>query len=482
MTERGWFFDGTAKNDAEVAPYSAAEYARITNMLYSTDGAYVLYAGNRLEVTRQSSTAVNVATGAALIYGYHYTNSDNVTVTLDPNESDYPRWDRIVVEVNTNTGEHGVKAIKGVPEEKPDPPELGRCEPIYHLPLARVYLPSGYTDIDSRYVHDERHFINNVFHQNSFSLENDFPNHRFLGWGDSVDSRSPLGNGVQRYPLPGWTSTDGGSDIVAAPLFPSMTWGRCAKVTGGTVDAGWYTYLFQRGVATVRLLIRVDKGEAGILLLGGAGSITMPATTTEQEVIIRYTSDVPNLLSVFNITAGAEYTFGDIRVGQGYVVADENTYYDQYVLFEKPMLNNKFFSSFGGVEGVPLDNLSTGNQIIPLGDWGTDLDGDEVIPDINYVAPWQARIKSLILLWSANDSGSAASNTTQALLRTVRYEAQVWAVSRIQLQAEANDQRRHTQAFFPVYDNEFGHFAELEYTTSGTGTMDIQIAVVGVII
>lgn len=492
MTERSYFHDGTAQSHASAAPYTVDQFARLTALVHATSGKYVLPEElNNLEVTSPGGTAtVNVNSGKAFIEGYWYENDASVSLTIAANASTYGRWDRIIVEIDTEAETATLRVLQGVPARTPDPPTLNTCATKLQLSLARVYMPAAGVQTQSYYVHDERHFANNAYHQNYCSTNNDFPNHRFLGWGDSTNSFAKTG--TIRQPMPGWTPITGGagSDLRAAPLFDSMGWGRCVEnYYAANRGDGWETVLLSNEnvatMTTLRFLIRVDTGY--VVISYGGVTLRMPPCATEQEVIIRASLSGYQTLSFANDSYdfvwtedANQFVFGDFRLSQGYVIASEDTPFDQYVFYNNPTLNEKIEDAYT-VPPTSLVNLSTGNQAILFADWGTDDDEDGIIADFYYIPSFLNGIKAFILRLRANDSGSAGAANTNVRLRGNRRTSVTEYLMRGEIGNEANDQEKYFLSVFPL-EKELSPGALVSYNASGAGTLDVQLAIVGVVI
>lgn len=111
-----------------------------------------------LQVTYDSGLNVKVSTGKALIKGYSYENTTDLTLTHNLPETTLDRIDRIVLRLDLKNASRYIKAFvkEGVASETPVAPELQRDQYIYELSLAQVRLRANTASIEASDIKDER--------------------------------------------------------------------------------------------------------------------------------------------------------------------------------------------------------------------------------------------------------------------------------------------------------------------------------------
>jgi hypothetical protein len=150
MTETSQFYDP--------GPYDCATIAAAFSR-YRGTGVLPEYL-NKLQVSHHTPEAmsVDVATGGAIIVGYHHWSSAIETLTIEAADVTHPRIDRIVVR-NTSTGSPGsavLTVIKGTAATPALAPDLTRSATVYDISLAQVSVVVGTTAITTAMITDER--------------------------------------------------------------------------------------------------------------------------------------------------------------------------------------------------------------------------------------------------------------------------------------------------------------------------------------
>lgn len=145
MAESSRFWTTNNTGDGPTAGYSAANFQQFVRETFITDTANegVLYGiGNALAVSGTSSP-VAVASGAALVYGFYYTNDASLNVTI-PTPASNPRIDRIVLRVSWAAQTVRITRIAGTEAASPSAPAMTQvANTTWDIPLATVQITTG---------------------------------------------------------------------------------------------------------------------------------------------------------------------------------------------------------------------------------------------------------------------------------------------------------------------------------------------------
>lgn len=154
MTQRSLFWDGTVGDGGPYTQQHFHDY--FFRVLLNGDGNRGVLRNweNELLVSGTSSP-VNVATGAAIVYGGFYETDAAVTVNIPTPSSGNSRYDRVVVRRNWSSQTTRISRISGVAAAAPAIPALTQSPgAIYDIPLATVLI----TDAGIVTVTDAREF------------------------------------------------------------------------------------------------------------------------------------------------------------------------------------------------------------------------------------------------------------------------------------------------------------------------------------
>lgn len=462
MSEKSYFHNGTAVGHATEAPYNQELFAGIINTTHALDGAFVLPDKlNNLEVSAGAGRSLNVATGQALIYGYWYENDAIVNLTQAQNTSNHNRIDAVVAEVDTETGTGTLKIIQGVSGALPSLPPTNTCDTLKQCLLAYYVATPAFAAASDNYVLDQRQFLVNAYHRNTYSTQNDFPNGMFVGWGDSENT------GSSRRAMPGWYWNGVGAaySVKDAERFEDMPYGRCAQIYAepDTVTEGFRFGIFASTIArtlTFSMLLQVNEGEVRIDFAGTYKYY--PAMDGVWQVIIRASASGEEYVQI-DAYSGADTKFGDLRLAQGLAVAERDTDFPQLIMFDAPtFLNRDGGQSFAG--------LSTGNTQVYLYMLGHTEDF--------YSTAWEMPVKALVLWVGMNDSGSAAGN---AFAYIGFYNG---ATGPYNIYASAAGLTNDTSGFCVGWLDQVtsNYYTNMHIIATGAGTTDVELACVGVII
>jgi len=151
--EKSYVWDGFITGDAELAPYSAQDYAFLFRTMFlrsNTEGIIRVYL-SQLQVSNPSGTTIRVASGGAIVFGWFYKNDANEdTVLTVPSAA--TRIDRVVLRMDSKEQTVRIVVKRGV--EGATAPTLSRTSLIYEIPLATVSI----TTVGTITVQDERKY------------------------------------------------------------------------------------------------------------------------------------------------------------------------------------------------------------------------------------------------------------------------------------------------------------------------------------
>lgn len=469
MTEKSYFHNGTAAGDALEAPYDQNEFADLVQASFA-NGMFVLPNQlNNFPATPGVLRRINIGTGRALINGFWYENDATVTVTIGSNSTSYNRIDAIVVEIDTEAGAGEIKVLQGIPEELPSPPPLNTCETLLQMPLYYVAaVTGGPVTIDAKYIYDQRRFMDNVYHRNYHTRQNDFPNGLFIAWCDSENS------GTSRRPMPGWKFNGVGTpqSVKDAERFDGMVWGRCVQYYTAPSDSteGFeITVLTDENASqefTLSFTLQVNDGYTTVAF--GGNSLDYIASDTPYQVIIRDSLTGYHTLSISGTASSAK--FGDFRLAQGFCIAQQTSNGPEIVMFDEPVYMNR---TVNNSPPVTLAGLSTG---LVSGIY-MDMFGatEDFYPSTTY------QVKGLIFQMRVNDSGSAGSNDIYGGLYFYGGLTTLYQL-RVDVGGVANDEPRYSTGI--MWNDQETNLRGLGVyaNATGAGTLDIDLSIVGVIL
>lgn len=162
-SSKSWFWDSTQ--------YSDWHFARIQRAFIRD--AVVL--GGLGYTIGEGSRSITIASGEAVIRGYHYDNSASIILSIPAAHSAYDRIDRAVIALNMSgaTVEYNQRAVKhgegkvvlkqGTAQASPVAPALTQDfdgQGIYELPLVRFTVKAGATnEVDIDDAIDDRVYV-----------------------------------------------------------------------------------------------------------------------------------------------------------------------------------------------------------------------------------------------------------------------------------------------------------------------------------
>lgn len=136
--------------------YFAEDFARHLAK-YFTNGIF----NNELKVLANNDMTITIQEGDANIEGYRYTNTSDLTKTIDTADGALKRIDNVVIRLDLTNRLISAQIIKGTFSDKPSAPSLVRSSTVYDIKLAEVYIDKGITSITQSAIKDTR-FDKNV--------------------------------------------------------------------------------------------------------------------------------------------------------------------------------------------------------------------------------------------------------------------------------------------------------------------------------
>lgn len=145
MAEVARFFDTVS--------YSEADQAEVQNRFRSTGVLYEV--AGQLLVSAPGGMFVRVATGEAMVEGFHYKNTANLSLAIAANASGSTRIDRVVLRLNRTANTLVAAIVQGTPGA--GAPALTQVAGgTYEFPLAQVSVATGTLAITGAMITDQR--------------------------------------------------------------------------------------------------------------------------------------------------------------------------------------------------------------------------------------------------------------------------------------------------------------------------------------
>lgn len=136
--------------------YFAEDFARHLAK-YFTNGIF----NNELQVIANNDMTITIKEGDANIEGYRYTNTGDLTKTIDTADGALKRIDNVVIRLDLTNRLISAQIIKGTFNDSPSAPSLVRSSTTYDIKLAEIYVDNGVTSITQSAIKDTR-FDKNV--------------------------------------------------------------------------------------------------------------------------------------------------------------------------------------------------------------------------------------------------------------------------------------------------------------------------------
>lgn len=326
MSEKSYFFNGASHGDAQLAPYTAEVFSKLTSLLHVTSTPVVFDeypTADGFAVAPNAGMVLDIAAGKAFVGGVFISLAAS-QLTVPANISGLDRIDRVVLRVSYDDTSPAELVIKnGMPAVVPSFPSLSQVlGDVYEMSLARIYVPNGLAAITASHIIDEREILSLSSNAYQYANENVLPNSEFMASAGTGGS-SP---GITYSPAY-WNLTS--CECYVDDKFDSMVRGTTVRVecTSGSIQ-GMTTRMIitnQDTVpVTIRLLIEVIEGYAmldTIPVVADTQGLIIPPTDGPVEVIIRTEFDAadPELdLFVGNYDSGAcIFKLGQVTAAYG---------------------------------------------------------------------------------------------------------------------------------------------------------------------
>lgn len=131
--------------------YFAEDFARHLAK-YFTNGIF----NNELQVIANNDMTITIKEGDANIEGYRYTNTGDLTKTIDTADGALKRIDNVVIRLDLTNRLISAQIIKGTFSDSPSAPSLVRNSTTYDLRIAKIIVPEGTTKITQDLIIDTR--------------------------------------------------------------------------------------------------------------------------------------------------------------------------------------------------------------------------------------------------------------------------------------------------------------------------------------
>ena len=127
--------------------YKAADFGELVGSLL-TDGIFENI-GQKMFVTAGSGMNINVGSGKAWFDNTWSVNDSVMVITVPQSDITRPRYDAVVLEVNTEltVRENKIKIVSGTPATSPVKPTLTNTAKVHQHPLAYIYVAAAATAI-----------------------------------------------------------------------------------------------------------------------------------------------------------------------------------------------------------------------------------------------------------------------------------------------------------------------------------------------
>ena len=166
MAEKYSFFNAVLSGEEYDRTYKAEDLAEYFSS-FIANGVFPNPSTN-LQVMSTGNMDISIGTGKAWINGYYYSNTENMTKTLNVADGTLDRIDLVVLRLDLTKRLMQIDIKVGTTASNPTTPELTRTDSIYELGLASIYIASGVTSIrqanitDLRYNQDYCGYVTNT--------------------------------------------------------------------------------------------------------------------------------------------------------------------------------------------------------------------------------------------------------------------------------------------------------------------------------
>ena len=143
----------------ETQDTTESQYSQLFNELQDTGVAGGLVPSTTLGINPGTGMSFTLIPGFALVRGFAYENTENLTLTCDPSTSQ-PRIDTVILRLDPSANSIVAAIKKGTPDASPVPPALTQVPgAVWEMPLYDILLPANSTAIDYNNVTNRRQFL-----------------------------------------------------------------------------------------------------------------------------------------------------------------------------------------------------------------------------------------------------------------------------------------------------------------------------------
>lgn len=181
---------------------SEAQYSQLFSEFQTSGVSGDYTSATTIAVTAPSGMNLVVSDGFAIVRGFAYYNSSDLTLVADPATAQ-PRIDTVILRLDPTVNSVVAAIKKGTPGASPSAPALTQTpDAVYEMPLANILVPASATALDPANLTDRRRFLGSqvgVWRTNS---RPETPRHGQMGL-NLTTAKFEFYNAA----TPGWTST-----------------------------------------------------------------------------------------------------------------------------------------------------------------------------------------------------------------------------------------------------------------------------------
>jgi hypothetical protein len=150
-------YSGHFDKGASAPTYAAAAFSDFVALI-KKEGVEFKYLNELIVAASGAGLSVTVGTGGAIVDGYYYITTAQLTKSIDAQSAGTNRIDRIVVRRTTATKLVEIAVLKGTAGTTPSAPALTQNDTVYEISLAQVYVTGGAVTLIAGNITDERIF------------------------------------------------------------------------------------------------------------------------------------------------------------------------------------------------------------------------------------------------------------------------------------------------------------------------------------
>lgn len=144
----------------ENADTTETQYSQLFNELQDTGVAGDTVANAGIAVSVGTGMGLVVSAGFAIIRGFAYDNTENLTLTVDAADLANPRIDTVVLRLDPTANGITAAIVKGTSAASPSAPALTQLPgAVWEMPLADILVPTSATALVGGNLTDRRSFL-----------------------------------------------------------------------------------------------------------------------------------------------------------------------------------------------------------------------------------------------------------------------------------------------------------------------------------